>query len=231
MNTNYKIVSIEGNIGSGKSTLLEHLKQHYSNNSKVIFLREPVSDWEKIVDKNGDTMLKKFYSDQEKYSFAFQMMAYISRLSILRSTIDSIKDRAGQFVIITERCLYTDKHVFAKMLFDQGKIEDVCYQIYRNWFDEFALDYDIDTIIYVKTNPENCYNRVNKRLRNGEESIPISYLECCHQYHEDYVYRSILVDTLNDKLVMDGNNDIYVNPNVMKEWIEKIDSSLFIYRG
>ena len=35
-----------------------------------------------------------------------------------------------EYIIITERSLYTDKHVFAKMLHDQGKIEDVCYQIY-----------------------------------------------------------------------------------------------------
>ncbi len=69
----YKIISIEGNIGSGKSTLLENLKKHYVTNENVIFLREPVDDWEKIKDKQGNTMLKKFYDDQEKYSFSFQI--------------------------------------------------------------------------------------------------------------------------------------------------------------
>ena len=82
MANNYNIVSIEGNIGSGKSTLLENLRNHYSQNDYVIFLREPVSDWEKIKDSEGNTILKKFYAEQEKYSFAFQMMAYISRLKI-----------------------------------------------------------------------------------------------------------------------------------------------------
>jgi deoxyadenosine/deoxycytidine kinase len=32
MSTNFKIVSIEGNIGSGKSTLLENLRTKYSDN-------------------------------------------------------------------------------------------------------------------------------------------------------------------------------------------------------
>ena len=139
----FKIVSIEGNIGSGKSTLLENLKQQYADHKHIIFLPEPVDDWEKIKDNEGNTMLKKFYANQEKYSFAFQIMAYISRLTIFRKTVKDIKDNnnTNKYIIITERSLYTDKHVFAKMLYDQGKIEDVCYQIYLNLFEEFVNDF------------------------------------------------------------------------------------------
>ena len=79
-NKQLKIVSIEGNIGSGKSTLLETLKTIFKENSNIVFLREPVDEWEKIKDKDGNTMLQKFYANQKEYSFAFQMMAYISRL-------------------------------------------------------------------------------------------------------------------------------------------------------
>ena len=75
----YTIISIEGNIGSGKTTLLQNLKNKYKNNPQVIFLKEPVDEWNNIKDSNGTTILEKFYLDQEKYSFAFQMMAYISR--------------------------------------------------------------------------------------------------------------------------------------------------------
>ena len=58
MSSKIKIISIEGNIGSGKSTLLENLRNYYGNNTHVIFLREPVDDWEKIKDNQGNTMLK-----------------------------------------------------------------------------------------------------------------------------------------------------------------------------
>ena len=70
------IVTIEGNIGSGKSTLLEFLKQDPIINKykNIIFLDEPVKQWNKITDKDGTTMLETFYSDQKKYSFSFQMM-------------------------------------------------------------------------------------------------------------------------------------------------------------
>ena len=221
MSPNYKIVSIEGNIGSGKSTLLENLRNYFNENSCVMFLREPVDDWEKIKDNQGNTMLKKFYADQEKYSFAFQMMAYISRLTILRDTIKEIvsENNNKQYIIITERSLYTDKEVFAKMLHDQGKIEDVCYQIYLKWFEEFAKDFPINYSVYVKTDPTNCYNRIHKRSRDGEEVIPLAYLQDCHTYHEAFLDKNE-----NTKpLVLDGNVDIYENKNIMDNWLNKIN--------
>jgi deoxyadenosine/deoxycytidine kinase len=220
MNANYKIVSIEGNIGSGKSTLLESLRKKYEDNNNVIFLREPVDDWEKIKDKEGINMLKKFYLDQKKYSFAFQMMAYISRLKILRDTIKEIKQIKNpekKFIIITERSLYTDKHVFAKMLYDQGKIEDVCYQIYLNWFDEFVSDFDIKNTIYVNTEPKKCYERIHKRSREGEEVIPLNYLESCHNYHNEFLD---IIKT--EKLELNGNIDIFENREVLDKWLEEI---------
>jgi deoxyadenosine/deoxycytidine kinase len=222
MSINLKIMSIEGNIGSGKSTLLENLRKHYANNSHTIFLREPVDDWEKIKDNEGNTMLKKFYADQEKYSFAFQMMAYISRLKILRDTIEKIKNQnSEEFVIITERSLYTDKYVFAKMLHDQGKIEDVCYQIYLNWFDEFAKDFPINYSVYVNTEPQKCYERIHKRAREGEEVIPLAYLQDCHNYHEEFLDDIKGIKTT--KLILDGNVDIYENEKIVEEWLEKIN--------
>ena len=220
MLANFKIVSIEGNIGSGKSTLLENLRKHYSTNSQVIFLREPVDDWEKIRDSQGNTMLKKFYGDQEKYSFAFQMMAYISRLKILRDTIKEINSsRNTNYTIITERSLYTDKYVFAKMLHDQNKIEDVCFQIYLNWFDEFAKDFPINNSVYVNTEPHKCYERIHIRAREGEEFIPLSYLQECHNYHEDFLGENGIG---TNKLVLDGNIDIFKNEKIVEDWLEQI---------
>jgi deoxyadenosine/deoxycytidine kinase len=219
-------VSIEGNIGSGKSTLLENIRIYYNDYTNVIFLREPVDDWEKIKDSEGNTMLKKFYAEQEKYSFAFQMMAYISRLKILRDTVKEItsKNDNEKYIIITERSLYTDKHVFAKMLYDQCKIENVCYEIYLTWFDEFAKDFPINYSVYVNTDPTKCYNRIHKRARDGEEVIALDYLNDCHKYHEEFLNES---NTIKHKLILDGNVDIYKNETIMDKWLERID--LFIF--
>jgi deoxyadenosine/deoxycytidine kinase len=207
------IISIEGNIGSGKSTLFEKLKIHFANNKNIIFVREPVDIWESIQDENGTTILEKFYQDQIKYSFSFQIMAYISRINLLKETI---KHNPG-VTIITERSLYTDKMVFAKMLYDTHKIEYINYQIYLNLFDTFKNDFNVNNIIYIKTDPDICYNRILKRARNGENNISVDYLQLCDTYHNN------MVDILEcDKIVLNGNVDIYENTSQLNDWICQI---------
>jgi deoxyadenosine/deoxycytidine kinase len=212
-NKSYQIISIEGNIGSGKTTLLNRLKEQYKDNKKVVFIREPVDDWEQIKDNQGNTMIQKFYQDQEKYSFSFQMMAYISRLALMKEVIKQYEREPGM-TFITERCLQTDKYVFAKMLYESGKIEEVNYQIYCKWFDVFAEECKINKIIYVKVDPNICDLRIKGRNRLGESGIPIEYLSSCHEYHEEMM--KIMVDT-SQIMVVDGQQKIM-------NWLNNINS-------
>jgi deoxyadenosine/deoxycytidine kinase len=225
MSNNLIIVSIEGNIGSGKSTLLANLRETYKNDANIVFLKEPVDEWEKIKDENGVTILEKFYSDQIKYSFSFQMMAYVSRLKVLRDELKKIifsEDK--KTIIITERSLHTDKMVFAKMLYDSGKIEYINYQIYLSWFDTFSEEFPVHKIVYVKTCPEKCYSRVHKRSRDGEENIPLDYLINCSKYHNDMLDISSSECICNNQLILDGNIDIYENNEQLEKWISDIDN-------
>jgi deoxyadenosine/deoxycytidine kinase len=228
------IVSIEGNIGSGKSTLLANLRNHYKNEAHIVFLKEPVDEWEKIKDENGTTILEKFYSDQDKYSFPFQMMAYISRLKVLRDALKSVRENESnqnnvnnnenkKTIIITERSLYTDKMVFAKMLYDSGKIEHITYQIYLNWFDTFSEEFPVHKVVYVKTFPDKCHLRIMKRARDGESNIPLDYLNSCNIYHNHMLDKSLNDCVCNEQLILDGNIDIYENDTQIEKWIREID--------
>ena len=224
ISASYTFISIEGNIGSGKSTLLANLREHYKNNDNVIFLKEPVDEWAKIKDINGTTILEKFYANQEKYSFSFQMMAYVSRIKVLRDTLkEKTKNDNNNYIIITERSLYTDKMVFAKMLYDSGKIEDVNYQIYLNWFDTFSGEFPVHKVIYVKAAPEKCYERIAKRSREGEENIPLEYLTACSLYHDNMLDKTIDSCVCDEQLILDGNIDIYENKTQVDEWIQEIE--------
>lgn len=218
----YKIISIEGNIGSGKTTLLANIKKTLGTNKNVVFLKEPVDTWETIKDAQGQTMLQKFYADQEKYSFPFQMMAYITRLTLLRTAIRENPNA----IIITERSLYTDKMVFAKMLHDNGKIEDVNYAIYLRWFDAFVEECPVEQIVYVKANPEICHGRIAKRCRAGEAGIPLGYLEECHKYHEAMLDLESEDCVCRDQLVLNGNVDIYADEHNLKNMLDEVLSYL-----
>lgn len=214
-----KIISIEGNIGSGKSTLVEELRKKFGNNEKVCFLQEPVDIWNTIKDKDGNTMITKFYADTKKYSFAFQMMAYISRLALLREAIEQNYE-----VIVVERSMFTDKMVFAKMLYDDENIEEVEYQIYNKWFEEFIKELPPIDIVYVLTSPEVAETRVKKRAREGE-IIPLEYLKNCHKYHENWL--SSETQTYRNKLIIDGNIDTEKNPHMTNVWLDNCEKFIF----
>lgn len=192
------IISIEGNIGSGKSTILSLLKDKYSDNSNVIFVDEPVSEWNSIKD-NGKSILELFYSDKEKFSFTFQILAYITRLRKLLEVLKDSKDK----VIVCERSIYTDKNVFAKMLHQQKYISDMEWKTYNYWFDTFKEQTNLDYIIYVKTNPEICLNRIKKRNRTGESDIPLEYLLHCDELHSEWLEK-----TEKNVIFFDGNQDL-----------------------
>ena len=177
------IVSIEGNIGSGKSTLVNNLKDiTHIDNIPVVFLQEPVSIWQEIKDNHGYDIIEKFYSNQQKYAFPFQMLAYISRLTILKDAINNNPNS----IIITERCINTDKNIFCEMLYEDKKIEDVNYSIYNKWFYHFIDNTHINAYIYIETSPDICLKRIRKRNRAGED-IPIKYLERCHNKHDEWL--------------------------------------------
>lgn len=206
------IYSIEGNIGSGKSTLVKMMKSMFKDDSKYYFLEEPVHIWETIKDASGETILSKFYADQARYSFSFQMMAYISRISILKQ---AVKEHPGK-IFITERSVITDRNVFAQMLHDVGHIEDIELQIYQKWFDEFIEEIQVTGLIYVKVAPETAHSRVLKRAREGE-NISLDYLRQCHEYHEKWLV------TADNKLVLDADDHKEMNEADYTDWLEKIE--------
>jgi deoxyadenosine/deoxycytidine kinase len=210
-----RIICVEGNIGSGKSTLVDKLKQKYSNREDVCFLQEPVEQWLQIKDKDGINILEKYYKDQHTYAFPFQMMAYISRLSILKKAIENPKYK----YIITERCLFTDKNVFCQMLYDDGFIDSIGFQIYNKWFDEFNYFESVSySYVYIQTDPTVSKYRVDKRSRS-EETIPLTYLEKCHSYHEAWL------NIKESIIILDGNQDICINPDI-SSWYNEIDKLL-----
>ena len=178
---NYSIISLEGNIGAGKSTLLEKLEVHFADNPTIQFLREPVDVWEGVRDTDGETILQKFYKNPQKHAFSFQVMAYASRLSALTRLL---KENPECTVVICERSLDADKYIFAKMLHDDGAMDDVEYQIYQMFSAAQTSAMKLDGIVYLDTEPDACFTRVANRGRDGEEGISLDYLYRCREYHE-----------------------------------------------
>jgi deoxyadenosine/deoxycytidine kinase len=120
---------------------------------------------------------------------------------------------------VTERSVFTDREIFAKMLHDEGKIEDIEYTIYLKWFDELVGDIRVDGIIYVRVEAEVAHRQVVGRNRPGE-TIPLDYLTMCHEYHERWLVPKMMLGdcikevSLGDRLSFDIDHvkRILVNP-------------------
>ena len=121
--TKVKIVSVDGNIGSGKWTFIQDLKNYFKDREDICFLDEPVDKWKQIIDKHDKNILENYYLDQKRWGFSFQMMAYISRLSQLKELLYIEKYK----IIFRERSVEWDRNIFAKMLYDEGIIEEIDY--------------------------------------------------------------------------------------------------------
>lgn len=222
------IISFDGNIGSGKSSVMKYFEKHFEKycnlktyHYNVCFLQEPVSVWENIIDKNdGKNVIEKFYENNEKYGFAFQMMAYISRLSLLKEALNKNYD-----IIFTERSVFTDRNVFAKMLYDSKKINDIEYQIYNKWFDEFSNSIKKNKTVYIRTTPHTSERRIKKRARTGED-IPLEYIQNCHYYHDIWLYSSGLIESGN-VLIIDGNEETNTSQFIQNNYFDKIMEKVF----
>ena len=209
------IISFDGNIGSGKSTKVKDIEEYYGAQGRkdILFIQEPVDAWNSVVDENGVTILSNYYKDQKRFAFRLQMLAYISRLALLRDAV-----KKGYKYIITERCVGTDRNVFSKMLYDKGDIEHDEYIIYKKWYDEFISDVPIAAIVYIKASPEICLKRVNIRAREGE-NIPLEYLKECDKYHDEWINGENI-----PKLVIDADIDLKKNPEANFEILKQIDT-------
>jgi deoxyguanosine kinase len=218
------LFSIEGNIGSGKSTLIRALKNEFTTISDmpVIFVDEPVSQWETIQSEDGKNMIELFYGNPSRYSFAFQMMAYISRLSLLQEAIR----KNPKAIIITERCLLTDYHIFAKLLFENKSMLKEEYEIYQRWFHSFQ-DIPLHGIIYVRTDVSVAFERCNLRARPGE-TIDETYLKQCHDKHEDWIQEEY--DLIIDNNVTEQEEALWMIHDYISDMVWNYQEPAYDYR-
>jgi len=202
------IISLEGNIGAGKSTLLKRIEEVIAlslrkYNTSFQFIQEPVQEWEKVqgsaVDGSKQNMLELFYADPHKYSFPFQIMAYATQVRELYKAVAKKPD-----IVLTERSLESNHEIFTKMLYDDQQMEDVHYQIYQMNSKSHKQTMRTDAVIYLRSTPEVCAERIQSRGRPGEQQISQEYLRKCHEYHESW----LSCETTRKCLVIDADKEI-----------------------
>lgn len=208
------IITLDGNIGAGKSTLLSAIGEKLPS---VTVIPEPVGEWLTMKNEKGESLLELFYKDTARWAYTFQNCAILTRLLHTLEILQSWKQEDDKLpVIITERSILTDRYVFAEMLHNQGKIDDLEWNLYLRWFDSFAKDIPVGGIIHLTTSVKTSKDRIKLRDRAGEESIPEEYLESLDSQHQKWIDESHLPSL---KIHTEPGTDMELVVKEVEHWI------------
>jgi|GEM_PF-178859 len=207
---------IEGNVGAGKSTLLKMIDRYL--NTQIIF--EPHERWQNI---NGDNLLNHFYKNTSRWAYTFQCYAFITRVwEQQQAAKNSFSD-----IHILERSVYSDRYCFTNVLYANGNISDLEWSLYKEWWAWVVQEHvpEPTGFIYLKVDPELCYERIKKRSRSEESEVPYSYIKQLHDRHNNWlIEKQDVLPSLHKVpvLVIDGNEEFETNENKQQEIIEAI---------
>jgi deoxyadenosine/deoxycytidine kinase len=170
---------IEGNIGIGKSTFLRVIGERLP----VIPIYEPTQRWQHIG--GGENLLDLFYKDIPRWAYTFQTYAFVTRV------VDQ-EEYARKYpgkVQLLERSVFADRYCFARNCYEMGLMTKLEWDLYREWFSWLVETYTVKPrgFIYLRAEPEVCYERMTKRNRAAESSVSLEYLKKLHDRHEEWL--------------------------------------------
>ncbi len=158
-------IGLAGNIGVGKTTFTKKMAD--------------VFGWSPFYESVADNpYLSDFYGDMKRWSFNLQIYFLHHRFKAQKE----IFELSGG--VVQDRTIYEDVEIFARNLYEMGRMDDRDWENYQNLFSIMA-DYlrKPDLIIYLKASTDTLQTRIHSRGRDYEISIDPEYL---HQLNVAY---------------------------------------------
>ena len=186
------VICFEGNIAAGKTTVIENLSKVIGNED-VTILKEPISLWRDFM----DTTCWIYITDIPKtFGFTIQILCQTSLLHQYHKTISTNRKK----IILMERSMSSSKDFFIPIMRDIGYIGE--HQTYVSSYlcDVFNELFPVDAVIYLRSDPNKCLERIEWRGREGiVDRIDLWYVTQLHNCRERWYPKSeaILVDTQN----------------------------------
>ena len=158
-------IGLAGNIGVGKTTFTKKMADAFG--------------WSPFYESVADNpYLSDFYGDMKRWSFNLQIYFLHHRFKVQKE----IFELSGG--VVQDRTIYEDVEIFARNLYEMGRMDDRDWENYQNLF-SIMTDYlrKPDLIIYLKASTDTLQTRIHSRGRDYEISIDPEYL---HQLNVAY---------------------------------------------
>jgi deoxyadenosine/deoxycytidine kinase len=176
------IITIDGNIGCCKTSILNYFHKNY----RLAIDLEPVDSWTEY--------LANLYNTTNS-SYDFQIKVWVDRCWIQEKTNMSV---------LMERSPYFIKNVFVKKAFYDKSINETEYDNIIKLHKTTDDLWKPNGYIYLRSDPEKCLQRINKRGRFAEKNIQLEYIQSIHDLHEKN-YKAAL-DAKMNIIVIDVEN-------------------------
>lgn len=183
-----RMYALEGNIAAGKSSLGHALHE----TGKLAFLPEPVEKWREGFASN---LLADYYGNPSRWAFTLQICAFVTRTKTW-SEILALTDHS---CILMERSVFSDRNVFARLLYESGDMSETEYQLYYGMWDFLVAKWAVKPakIFYLRTPAAVCLERIAQRGRSEEAAISLEFLERIETLHDDWLFEHDNIIVLN----------------------------------
>ncbi len=211
--SNPMFVVVAGNIGSGKTTLTKKLSERLG--------------WKPHFESVQDNpYLSDFYADMSRWSFPLQVYFLTHRFNTHKQ-IETLPASS-----IQDRSIYEDANIFARSLYDQGKLDERDYNNYRTLYESMIQYLSPPTLmIFLRRSIPKLQERIKQRGRDYEQAIPVEYLTSLNEYYDEWydnydLGKSLIVDT--DELDFLDNEEHF--DRLVKRISDSIDQKdMFLY--
>ncbi len=182
-------VAVAGNIGAGKSSL-----------TRVLSARYHLAPVYEAVDENP--YLEDFYADMRRYAFHSQVFFLAARLK------QHLREVNPGRRIIQDRTVYEDAAIFARLLHDDGVMDDRDHASYRTLYNAvLAALRPPDLLIYLRASLPTLKRHIAQRGRSFEANMDEGYLSRLNDLYERWIEDY----TLSPVVVVPGDDLDFVN--------------------
>ncbi|MBI3577064.1 deoxynucleoside kinase [Candidatus Gottesmanbacteria bacterium] len=202
-------LSVMGTLGSGKTTAAKLLAREL----KFQLLEENFGE---------NTFLPRFYGDMKRWAFHSQTFFLMEKISQMLETPAHLAKHS----LIQDTPIEQDAFSYAKAQHVLGNIDDAEWRLYQKIYKSLEPYFPKpDLIVYIETSVAIIAERIKKRGRTYEQTIPLAYLELLDMLNHKWLTENLSAQagkTIPVVIIKTDGLNIVTSKKAQKELVDLV---------